>query len=103
MAKLENLLKEKSETNNKIIWPVLFKRCIDDGFGITEANKDEFEFWIQEFNLLRETITIDKFKYGNEVDFMDLFVFKDDRFFVDGKIGCFWISKGGKQVNVYNF
>ena len=63
MAKLENLLQVKSKTNKKIIWPVLFKRFINDGFGITEANKEEFEFWIQEFNLLRETITIYKFKY----------------------------------------
>ena len=41
MATLEKLLKEKSKTNTKIIWPVLFKRFIDDGFGITEANKEE--------------------------------------------------------------
>ena len=27
MAKLENLPKEKSKTNTKIIWPVLFKKC----------------------------------------------------------------------------
>ena len=64
MATLENLLKEKCEINKKIIWPLLFKRCIDDGFGITKANKNEFELWVDEFNLLRETITIDKFKYG---------------------------------------
>ena len=38
MATLENLLKEKSKTNTKIIWPLLFKRFIDDGFGITKAN-----------------------------------------------------------------
>ena len=43
MAKLENLLKEKSKTKKKIVWPILFKRFINDGFGITEANKEEFE------------------------------------------------------------
>ena len=52
-----------------VVFPLL-QRFIDDGFGITEANKEEFEFWIHEFNLLRETITIDKFKYGSTVDFM---------------------------------
>ena len=31
MAKLENLLTEKSKTNRKIIWPVLFERFLDDG------------------------------------------------------------------------
>ena len=80
-TKLENVRKEKRKTNTKIIWPVLFKRFIDDGFGITEANKKEFEYWVQEFNLLRETISIDKFKHGNKVDFMDLFFCKGDRFF----------------------
>ena len=97
MAKLENLLKEKSKTNKKIIWPILFKRFIDDGFGITEANKEEFEYWIHEFNLLRETITIDKFKYGNDVDFMDLLVFKGERFYVDGKLDISIFQK--KKIN----
>ena len=100
MAKLENLLKEKSKTNKKIIWPILFSRFIDDGFGITEANKDEFEYWIHEFNLLRETITIDKFKYGNDVDFMDLFIFKGERFYVDGKLD---VSVFQKEENKYMY
>ena len=100
MAKVENLLKEKCKTNKKIIWPVLFKRFIDDGFGITEANKEEFEYWIHEFNLLRETITIDKFKYGNDVDFMDLLVFKGERFYVDGKLD---VSIFQKEENKYMY
>ena len=84
MATLENLLKEKCKTN-KIGWPLLFKRFIDDGFGITIASKTEFEMWVNKFNALRETITIDKFKYGNEVDFMDLLIFKGDNFQDNGK------------------
>ena len=100
MAKLENLLKEKSKTNKKIIWPILFKRFINDGFGITEANKDEFEYWIHEFNLLRETITIDKFKYGNDVDFMHLFVFKGERFYVDGKLDVSVFQK--EEIHVHS-
>ena len=84
MATLENLLKQKCKTN-KIVWPLLFKIFIDDGFGITKASKTEFEMWVNEFNTLRETITIDKFKYGNEVDFMDLLIFKGDNFLDNGK------------------
>ena len=68
LAKLEQILYEKSKTDSKLIWPILFKRFIDDGFGITKANKFEFEYWVSEFNLLRDTITIDKFSYGNSVD-----------------------------------
>ena len=52
------------------------------------------------FNLLRETITIDKFKNGNEIDFKDLYIFKGDRFFVDGK---FDISGFQKAENMYMY
>ena len=72
---MQNIIFQK-----KSIWPLLFERLIDDGFGITRANKKEFELWVVEFNLLRETITTDKFKCGNEVNFMDLFVFKGEIF-----------------------
>ena len=99
IATLENLLKEKCKTN-KIVWPLLFKRFIDDGFGITKASKTEFEAWVNEFNKLRETITIDKFKYGNEVDFMDLFIFKGNNFLDNGK---FDISVFQKDVNKYMY
>ena len=62
MARLEQILKEKCKMDPKLKWPCLFKRFIDDGFGILEGNKSDFEYWVTEFNLLRETITIDKFK-----------------------------------------
>ena len=78
----------------------VYKRFIDDGFGITKANKNEFELWVDEFNLLRESITIDKFKYGNQVDFMDLFVFKGDSFLDNGK---FDISVFQKEENKYMY
>ena len=78
----------------------MFKRFIDDGFGITKANKFEFEYWVSEFNLLRETITIDKFKYGNDVDFMDLFIFKGERFYVDGQLD---VSVFQKEENKYMY
>ena len=44
------------------------------------ANKEKFEFLVEEFNLLKETTTIDKYKYANEVDLMDLLFFKGDQF-----------------------
>ena len=42
MAMLENEFKMKCKTDPKLIWPVLFKRFIDDGFGITKGNREEF-------------------------------------------------------------
>ena len=55
----------------KIIWPILFKKFIDDGFGIIKGNKLDFEYWVTEFNASRETIATNKVIYGNSVDFMD--------------------------------
>ena len=86
--------------NKQNCMAILFKRFIDDGFGMTKANKTEFETWVDEFNQLKETITIDKFKYGNEVDFMDLLIFKGDNFLDNGK---FDISVFQKDVNKYMY
>ena len=37
LAKLEKKLKEKSINDPKMVWPILFKRFIDDGFGEQKA------------------------------------------------------------------
>ena len=85
----------------KLKLPILFKRFIGDGFGILEGNKLDFEHWITEI-ILRETITIDKFKFCNEVDFMDLFIniyiYKGEKFYVSGKLD---ISVFQKEENKY--
>ena len=78
----------------------MFKRFIDDGFGITNGSKSDFEYWVSEFNLLRESITIDKFKYGDKVDFMDLVIFKGDKFASEG---IFDISVFQKSENKYMY
>ena len=80
---------------------MLIEKIHCDGFGIMEGNKLDFEYWIAEFNLLRETITIDKFKWGNEVDFMDLNIFKGEDFYLFGKVDiCF--PKRREQIYVYS-
>ena len=58
LAKLERLLLEKCTTDRKLIWPILFRRFIDDGFGIYKESRTAFEYWVSEFNLLEETIMI---------------------------------------------
>ena len=72
--------------DNKLKWPILFKRFIDNGFGVMEGNKFDFEYMVSDFILLQKTITIDKFKIGNEVDFMDLLIYKGDEFFISSKL-----------------
>ena len=39
-----------------ITWPKVFKRFIDDGFGVIKSNKKEFLRWVNEFNCLRKNI-----------------------------------------------
>ena len=46
--------------NKNLIWPEMYKRLIDDGFGVIKSNKKEFSKWFCEFNNLRENIFIDK-------------------------------------------
>ena len=40
LAKLEKILKEKTKNDPKMVWPILFKCNIDDGFGI-KKKKDQ--------------------------------------------------------------
>ena len=62
----------------------MFKRFIDDGFGIIRGNKKDVGTQINEFNQLRENIFIDKWTFGNYVAYMDLYIFKGNNFFVTG-------------------
>ena len=93
-------MRYKCVTDNKFVWPILFKRFIDDGFGVTKGSKKDFEYWVSEFNKLRETITIDKFKYGDAVDFMDLFILKGKKFESEG---IFDVSIFQKAENKYMY
>ena len=47
MAMLENEFKMKCKTDPKLIWLVLFKRFIDDGFGITKEDRKDVIYWIE--------------------------------------------------------
>ena len=84
LAKLEKILKEKTKNDPMMVWPILFRRYIDDGFGITKGSKTNVEYWISEFNNLLESIVIDKFKYGSKVEYMDLVIYKGNRFYEKG-------------------
>ena len=65
-------------------WPILFRPYIDDGFGRTKGSKTDVEFWISEFNKLVESIDKDKFKYGPKVGYMNLVIYKVNRFYNKG-------------------
>ena len=87
----------KNQTDPKLIWPKVFKRYIDDGFGITKGSRKDVEDWISEFNNLVESIRIDKFKYGPRVEYMDLVIFKGNRFHEKG----FLISKYIRKSRIF--
>ena len=86
MAMLENEFKMKCKTDPKLIWRVLFKRFIDDGFGKTKGNREDVIYWIEKFNELCKTVQIEKYNWGNALDYMDLFIHKGHAFYTDGKL-----------------
>ena len=61
--------------SSNLKWPRLLKRFIDDGFGIFYGSKEDIIYWINQFNMLRESITIDKWSIGNKIEYMDLKIF----------------------------
>ena len=83
-----------------MVWPILFKRFIDGGFGSTKGSKYDVEYWIMNFNLLVESTRIDKFKYGSKVEFMDLVIFKGNRFRQKGLLD---IKIFQKEQNLYAY
>ena len=62
--------------NKNLIWPEMYKRLIDDGFGVIKSNKKEISKRVCEFNNLRENIFIDNGIFGNKVVFMDVYIFR---------------------------
>ena len=58
---------------------------MDDGFSVFIGTYKEFSTCVSKFNALRKKITIDKWSFGNNVNFMDLFIYKDTDFFKKGK------------------
>ena len=97
---LENELKKKCNSDPKLVWPVLFKRFIDDGFGITFGLRNDVIYWIEKFNELRESIKIDKYNWGNALDYMDLFIYKGKDFYEDGKLS---VSIHQKETNKFMY
>ena len=65
---------------------IFIRRFIDDGFGITKGVRKDVIYWIQRFNELRKTVQIDKYNWGNALDYMDLFIYKSNSFYLDGKL-----------------
>ena len=58
----------------------MFKRFIDEGFGIMRGNKKDVGTWLNEFNKLHKNIFIEKWTFGNHVAYMDLNIFKGNNF-----------------------
>ena len=60
----------------------------EDGFGIMEGTKKDVEYWILQFNNLRKSINIDKWSFGNHVEYMDLYIYTKEKNFI---LPEFWI------------
>ena len=79
MARLENLLKEKYKTNERILGHFYLKDLL---MTLLDYKSKWKIIWIW----VRESITKDKFKYPNTMDWMDLFIFKGNHIFDRGKL-----------------
>ena len=97
---LENELKVKCKFDIKLVWPVLFNRFTDDGFGITKGVREDVIYWIQKFNELRKSVQIDKYNWGNVFEYMDLVIYKSGYFYLHGKLS---ISIHQKETNKFMY
>jgi hypothetical protein len=100
LAMLEKKLKEQTKDDPKMIWPSLWKRFIDDGFGIIKGLKKDVEYFVHKFNSMVKSIKIDKIEFGDKVHFLDLSIYKGRRFFAIGK---FDIKLYQKEENIYAY
>ena len=99
---LQEELKKKFKHDAKLKWPSLLLRLIEDGFGIMKGTKKDVEYWICQFNNLRETVKIDEWSFGNHVEYMDLYIYiyKGDKFYSHGFLD-FRIFQ--KEINRYMY
>ena len=68
--------------------------------GVTTGFRKDILYWIETFNELRNTIKIDKYNWGNAVDYMDLFIYKGNTFYMDGKLS---VSLHQKETNKFMY
>ena len=61
-----------------MVWPIFFRRFIDDGFCITKGSKSDVEYYGLEHFV--KSIKIEKFKYGSKVEYMNLVIIKETYF-----------------------
>ena len=50
------------------------------------GDRKEVFHWIQKFNELRKNVQIDKYNWGTALDYTDLFIYKSNSFYLDGKL-----------------
>ena len=85
LAFLERTLQAKAVESN-IMWPILYKRFIDDCFIIYQGNKTNLLKFVDLFNSLVGSITLSLQSFGSSVDFLDLTIYKGKRFRREGKL-----------------
>ena len=76
--------------------PLLFKRFVDDGFGVFRNAHDANKF-VSNYNALQSTINLTK-EVGDEVSFLDLVVYRGERYNKSKRLD---IKLHQKQLNSY--
>ena len=85
LAFLERILAEKADEKG-ILWPTLYKRFIDDCFIVYEGQKNQLLQFINLFNSLVSSITLSLESFGISANFLDLTIYKGNRFMREGKL-----------------
>jgi hypothetical protein len=100
LAILEKEIKEDNKFDPKFKWPLLFKRFIDDILGIMDGTVEDVKYFITIFNKYVASIEVQPIKIGNEVDFLDVVIFKGKEFYKTHMLSTKTFQKEG---NAYEY
>ena len=100
LAMLEEQIKRECYYNPKLIWPLVLKRFIDDMFGIMVGTYEDLVYFVKVFNSYIPSINLNIIKWGKNVNFMDLEIFKSSKFYETGK---FSIKTHQKEQNIFDY
>jgi hypothetical protein len=94
LVKLENELRSVAAE----VWPIFFKRFLDDGFTIFQSECNALG-WLQRYNNLRPRIHLKHVISTVKIDFMDLVIIKDLR--IPGDTVPLYVTTYQKMMNKY--
>jgi hypothetical protein len=100
LAILEHKMKISHSGDKNLIWPKLYKRFIDDILGIIQRTIKDIEYFIKIFNSMVPSIQVSLQMAGDKVNYLDLVIFKGERFLNSGLLD---LDIYQKPLNIYSY